>query len=111
MSYVRPTFEQMMYYVQKYKKPQGMRILYRDFNVPNEKKDSCKKAWDLVKEFYDASREQETEKSDGDSGQESGEALQEEQEPQEDEKIGASQVRVHERSRSSNPEEEKEETD
>ncbi len=46
--YKEPTLEEFTEYVKKYPKSIGCRYLYRDFDVPDEKKAKFRDAWDLI---------------------------------------------------------------
>ena len=85
--YVKPSPDEMAEYVRKYDKRIGLRMLYRQYGIPEGERYLYRKLWDefweaipdaYEKETADASQDTETETLDGDSPAPAGQALQEE---------------------------------
>lgn len=76
MAYRRPPLAVFVEAVKRYDKRIGLRILYKEYEVPKESRPVFRKMWDkIVQEIEYASGKQGPETSDGDSGTSAGETV------------------------------------
>lgn len=63
--YVKPPIEAMLKAIRKYDKRVGLRLIYKEYHIPDDKKKVLKLAWDyLEKEFPDAVAQRDKQEGD-----------------------------------------------
>lgn len=79
MAYRRPPLAVFIEHVERYDKRIGLRMLYKEFEVPAESRPAFRDMWDkIAEEINHASRKQGAEADDGDSQAPAGETVRSE---------------------------------
>lgn len=109
MAYRRPPLVVFIEAVKRYDKRIGLRVLYKEYEVPAESRPAFRKMWDkIVQEIEDASEKQSAEADDGDSRTRSGETVRSEPGSSENEQGPTPRLRGDEGKGSEKPGKEKE---